>query len=78
MMMERHKAKVAVDCDENETRIRSLKWQIKMRDDSYCLFQFFLPPALYGAIKEQGPQRSKKLNSAIRNTCSQEITAQDT
>jgi hypothetical protein len=59
-------------------RIRSLKWQIKMRDASYCLFQFFLPPALYGAIDEQGPQRSKKLNTAIRNSCSQEITAQDT
>jgi hypothetical protein len=39
MMMELHEAKVAVDCDENENEnIRSRKWQIKMRDASYCLF----------------------------------------
>ena len=49
-----------------------------MRDAFECLFQFFLPPALYGAIEEQGPQLSKKINLAIRNTSSQEITAQDT
>ena len=40
ILMELHKAKVAVDCDENEKENKEPKWQIKMRDDSYCLFHF--------------------------------------